>query len=216
MLSMGVRRRWSRQVFEELYRDGAPWDIGRPQPVFLELADSGRVRGSVLDVGCGSGENALLFASRGHETLGIDHVPAAIELARHKARQRALAATFEVGDALMLGDLRARFDNVIDSGLLHVLGGAEKRALEAGLRRVLRPGGGYFLLCFCDREPGDHGPERISEARLRGLFASDWEIVELRQVRSQVTAEKSVHFTPGGPRAWFAEIRRPVAGRPSP
>jgi hypothetical protein len=41
-----------------------PWDIGRPQPTFVRLADQGHLPGCLLDAGCGTGENALLAASR--------------------------------------------------------------------------------------------------------------------------------------------------------
>src|SRR5688572_11025867 len=84
--------------FHAIYDGAPPWDIGRPQPDFVAIA--GAVRGSVLDVGCGTGEHALFFAGRGHEAWGIDMVPAAIALARAKAAERGLEATFVVGDAL--------------------------------------------------------------------------------------------------------------------
>ena len=67
--------------FESAYEGQAPWDIPRPQPVFVRLEDAGAITGSVLDVGCGTGENALFLASRGHEVLGLDFVPVAIERA---------------------------------------------------------------------------------------------------------------------------------------
>jgi len=60
----------------------APWDIGRPQPAFLRLADDGLLAGRVLDAGCGTGEHTLLAASSGADTLGVDLSPLAIERAR--------------------------------------------------------------------------------------------------------------------------------------
>jgi SAM-dependent methyltransferase len=59
-----------RNTFETAYTGQAPWDIGRPQKAFLGVAD--RIAGSVLDPGCGTGDNALFFASRGHKVTGID------------------------------------------------------------------------------------------------------------------------------------------------
>jgi 2-polyprenyl-3-methyl-5-hydroxy-6-metoxy-1,4-benzoquinol methylase len=95
--------------FDDAYRGTPPWDIGRPQPAFVALAEEGAVRGSVLDAGCGTGERALYFASLGHETWGIDGSPLAIERARQKAQERALAVEFRVHDALALDGLRRTF-----------------------------------------------------------------------------------------------------------
>ena len=51
-----------RSTFETAYTGQAPWDIGRPQQAFLAVAN--RITGSILDAGCGTGENALFFATR--------------------------------------------------------------------------------------------------------------------------------------------------------
>ena len=74
-----------RKTFEEMYQGQAPWDIGKPQPVFVELEESGAIRGSVLDVGCGTGEHVLYLAARGHDCWGVDFVPVAVERAKAKA-----------------------------------------------------------------------------------------------------------------------------------
>lgn len=72
--------------FEAMYRAGRPpWDIGRPQPVFVEAERDGAVRGGVIDLGCGTGESALHFAARGHETWSIDGSPTAVASAKDKA-----------------------------------------------------------------------------------------------------------------------------------
>src|SRR4029077_14249142 len=102
--------RMERQVFEQMYEGQAPWDIGKPQRVFVQLADEGKITGRVLDVGCGTGEHALFFASRGHETWGIDFAPVAIEKAKNKAQARNLSVNFLVGDALKLDKLGKEFD----------------------------------------------------------------------------------------------------------
>ena len=94
----------SRETFESMYARKPPWDIGRPQPVFVEVAD--RVTGAVLDAGCGTGENALFFAERGHPVLGIDYLEGPIQEARRKAEERGLDAEFVPMDALTLGDAR--------------------------------------------------------------------------------------------------------------
>ncbi len=141
-----------RSTFEALYAGQPPWDIGRPQPVFLGVAD--RITGSVLDAGCGTGENALYLAGRGHQVTGIDFLEEPIRRARQKAAERGLAAAFLVRDALTLQGWAERFDGVIDSGLFHVFDDQDRHRYVEGLATVLKPGGRLFLMCFSDEEPG--------------------------------------------------------------
>ena len=154
-----------RSTFESAYAGQAPWDIGRPQKAFLDVAD--RIAGSVLDAGCGTGENALYFAGRGCTVTGIDFLEEPITRARRKATERGLPATFLVKDALTLKDWTERFDNVIDSGLFHVFNDDDRRRYVEGLATVLKPGGRLFLLCFSDEEPGTQGPRRVSKEELQ-------------------------------------------------
>src|SRR5439155_4357581 len=89
--------------WDATYRSGRPpWDIGRPQPAFVRLADAGEIAEPVLDCGCGTGEHALMIAERGMEVVGVDFAPAAIDEARRKAAERGLSVDFQVADALDL------------------------------------------------------------------------------------------------------------------
>jgi SAM-dependent methyltransferase len=196
-----------RNTFETAYAGQAPWDIGRPQQAFLDVAD--RITGSVLDAGCGTGDNALFFASRGHKVTGIDFLEEPITRARRKASERGLSATFLVMDALALKDLPEVFDSVIDSGLFHVFSDEDRRCYVEGLASVLRPGGRLFLLCFSDEEPGTQGPRRVSKNELHAAFAKGWVIESIEPSRYEVRPDlKDLTFSEGGPRAWFAVIRR--------
>src|ERR1035441_1947721 len=76
--------------FDAAYEGSPPWDIGAPQPDLVELADGGTLKGRVLDVGCGTGEHALLAAARGFEATGIDASPKAIAIARDKADRKSV------------------------------------------------------------------------------------------------------------------------------
>jgi SAM-dependent methyltransferase len=160
------------------YAEGgrAPWDIGRPQPAFLRLAEAGLLAGRVLDAGCGSGEHTLLAASRGADALGIDLSPLAIERARAKAAARGIRARFEVADALNLPELGLTCDTIIDSGLFHVFDDEARARYVASLASALRPGGTCHLMCFSDRQPGTLGPRRVTEAELRAAFSDGWTV----------------------------------------
>ena len=130
--------------FNAMYVAGVPpWDIGRPQPAFLELAEHGVLTGRVLDVGCGTGEHALMAAARGFDATGIDAIPTPIDIARRKARNRGLTVRFLVSDALRLPDLGEHFDTVLDSGLFHVFDDEDRAKFVAALAAVVSTGGHY-------------------------------------------------------------------------
>jgi SAM-dependent methyltransferase len=192
------------QFFDNAYEGTPTWDIGRPQGAIVRLASAGFISGPVLDVGCGTGENALYLASLGHEVLGIDLARAAIEKARAKAVDRAAGdrVEFLVWDALHLGDLGRRFETAIDSGLFHCLAPEQRGAYSASLGDALRPGGRAHLLCWSTRNRLGYGPERIRKSDIRASFRSGWsvEAIEEETLDSLLPA-RLVH-------AWLARIRR--------
>jgi cyclopropane fatty-acyl-phospholipid synthase-like methyltransferase len=196
-----------RAAFEGLYAGPAPWDIGKPQAPFVAIAD--RVTSPVLDAGCGTGETALFFASRGHRVVGIDFVDEAIRRARRKAAERDLAVEFLVKDATALAGWPRRFASVIDSGLFHVFSDADRRRYVEGLARVLEPGGRLFLMCFSDAELGTDGPRRVSRQELYDAFADGWEVESVQPAQCEIhPGFTEVTFSEGGPKMWFAVVRR--------
>ena len=84
-------------AFESIYAGQPRWETGRPQRAILDVAD--RVTGSVLDAGCGTGENALFFAGRGQKVTGIDFLPEPISLAKRKAAGRGPSGPGEASPA---------------------------------------------------------------------------------------------------------------------
>jgi SAM-dependent methyltransferase len=188
--------------FDALYAGTPPWDIGRPQPAFLALAEAGAVRGRVLDVGCGTGEHVLMAAGLGFEATGVDAAATAIDAAKGKARDRGVTARFLVWDALRLAALGELFDTVLDSGLFHVFQDDDRPRFVDGLRAVLRPGGRYLMLCFSDRQPGAWGPRRVTQAEIRASFDDGWRVDSIEPARFDVTID------PNGAHAWLAAITR--------
>jgi cyclopropane fatty-acyl-phospholipid synthase-like methyltransferase len=198
-----------RDHFASAYDGQPPWDIPGPQPEIVALEESGAIGPRVLDAGCGTGENALYLAARGHEVLGLDFVAVAVERARAKAHERGLAARFEVGDALDLDRLAIAVDAVIDCGLFHTFADDERPRYVAGLAHVVRPGGAAHVLCFSDREPPGQGPRRITRDEIRDAFSDGWEVEAIREARFRTADHPEARtFTPGGPLAWLATVRR--------
>lgn len=189
---------------DELYATPPPWDLGRPQPAFLELAERGAIGGRVLDVGCGTGEHVLMCAERGLEATGIDLAGSALETARRKARERGLGARFLLHDALRITELAESFDTVLDCGLFHMphFTPDDRAAYVAGLASVLNAGGRYFMLCFSDRVPPDQGgPHRLSREEITSWFSDGWQL-RIEPATIEVTID------PAGRSAWLVDARR--------
>jgi SAM-dependent methyltransferase len=191
--------------WDSAYRDNRPpWDIGRAQPTFTQLAEDGLLSGRLLDAGCGTGEHVLLAAAHGAAAMGVDLSAVAIEKARAKAAERGLAARFEVADALHLDRLGATFDTVLDTGLFHVFDDVGRASYVLSLAAVLEPGGTYYMMCFSDAQPGIWGPRRVRREEIEQAFADGWEIVSL--------TPDAFAINPVGDAtealAWLAVIRR--------
>ncbi len=188
--------------FDQSYAGTPPWDIGRPQPAFLRLADAALIQGRVLDAGCGTGEHVLMAAERGMDTTGIDAAPRAIAAAMGKADERGLPARFLVWNALRLSDLGESFDTVLDSGLFHVFDDEERTRYVEGLAAVLPSGGRYLMCCFSDQQPGDWGPRRVRQDEIRSTFASGWEVEWIE------SSQFVTNLDPPFAQAWLVNMTR--------
>jgi len=196
-------------VWDLTYENSPPWEIARPQSAYFAIADTGDIRGSVLDVGCGTGELVLFLQKRGHNILGIDISPRAIASAQAKARaQNVEDAIFHIADAFALGALGRTFDTVIDSGLFHTFPDPLWRARYAmSLASIIRPGGALFILAISDREPSDWGgPYRIAKGDFLQAFGKGWHVAYVRPARCETNLDR--HATGGGAEAWLARIDR--------
>ena len=196
--------RLSGQTWDASYHDGpAPWDVGAPQPAVVRLAAEGAFRGSILDAGCGTGENALHLASTGCRVLGVDVAETALAMAREKAAARGLDAEFVLADARHLDRLDRRFDAVLDCGLFHSFDASERSAYVASLATVLVRAGSLHLLCFADEGP-EPGPHPVGRDELLAAFDGDvWEVlaVDPARVRTRFHGDD-------GASAWLATIRK--------
>jgi SAM-dependent methyltransferase len=201
------------QAWDTAYAEGGrpTWDIGAPQPAVVRLVESGAFGppgSTILDAGCGTGENALLLATLGHRVVGLDVAWEAIQRARAKTVERAItqAPVFVVGDALTAPTAGGMgpFDVALDVGLFHALGDDEGPRYATSLAAAVRPGGRAFVLCWSDRNPFGCGPRRVSRREVRTTFraSSGWrvEAIEPEELASRLPG-RVVH-------AWLVRLGR--------
>jgi cyclopropane fatty-acyl-phospholipid synthase-like methyltransferase len=159
----------------------------------------------MVDVGCGTGEHAILAAKRGAQAMGVDVSQVAIELARRKAREQGVPARFEVANAVELSTLRERFDVVVDSGLFHVFDDDERQRYAGSLAGVVEDRGVLYLTCLSDEQSGDWGPRRVSRDDIYTTFGDGWVVEDLRSCTREINRPE---IDAGTAKAWLATIRR--------
>jgi SAM-dependent methyltransferase len=197
--------RMAGQPWDASYYDGpAPWDVGRPQPTVARLALEGAFTGTVLDAGCGTGENSLLVAALGRPVLGVDVAETALSVAREKAADRGITAEFAWADALRLDRLGRQFDSVLDCGLFHSFDAGEQAEYVASVASVTGTGATLHVLCFSD-VGSDTGPHPVSRDELAAAFGpgSGWNVAAIEPDRLLTR----FHDDHGAP-AWLATLIR--------
>lgn len=118
--------------------------------MILRLLELDAISGSVLEIGCGLGENALHISGAGFPTLGIDPSGEKISIARQKAQlmlaRRGICARFKQCGLLQLESLSEIFFTIIDSGNLHTMEPREQRQFLFSIYQILEPDGSLILI----------------------------------------------------------------------
>jgi SAM-dependent methyltransferase len=183
--------------WEERYRKGeTPWDTGRPSSELVRvLAEEGIGPGRAVELGCGTGTNAVWLATQGFEVTALDLIPLAVEQARRRAEGAGVRAAFLVGDVLNPpGELAGPFDFVFDRGCYHVVRREDVGAYLRTLQSLTRPGTLALVLTGNAREPHDPGPPVVSEEEIRAELGSVFKVVRLREFRFDQVEAGGVSF----------------------
>ena len=152
--------------------------------------------GKALDLGCGTGTNAITLARLGWRVTGVDFIPKAIFNARTKAAGSGLTIDFLVASVTDLSALADPFDYVLDIGCLHALKAEDRTRYAANLSRLLQPKAWYMLYAWLPRTR-EGGVVGIPTEEVESLLRAD-----LVNVRTAIGEEN------GNPSAWYWFQRR--------
>jgi SAM-dependent methyltransferase len=160
--------------WDRSYRDGSyleHWEAPAVPAELMALVASGGlpVGATALDVGCGSGLEAVYLARSGLSVIGVDSSLPALELARERARAAGVALDLRPGSALALPIESAAIDLALDRGCLHGIEREDRPAYATEIARVLRPGG-RFLLRGAREDDEEQGVLGFDAAELDALF----------------------------------------------
>ncbi len=170
-------------LFNLWYKFGKPpWIIDGAQPDLIAVVEKGDVRGpTILDVGCGNGDNAIYLAKCGFDVTGVDFSTKAIEIAKQKTSEAGVDVTFIALDALKIGTLNKKFDTIIDFGLFHNITGNARERYVLALSGACVSNGQFIMSCVGD-QAGEYEvypnryPKPMSQDEIRVAFAECWKI----------------------------------------
>ena len=195
---------------ESYEQEFIPWDSGVPEPMLIQLVESGALPvGRALDVGCGTGTNAIWLAQHGYEVLGVDVAALAIEKARGKL-PLGLSCRFATLDFLAEEPKGGPFQLVFDRGCFHIFDETADRAkLAAQVAAVLAPDGMWLsLIGSTEGPPREMGPPRRSLRDVADAIEPHLEILSVRSAEFRDLPEPAM--------AWICLSRhRTVPAQPS-
>ena len=185
-----------RWIYDLMYRLVKPgWDTDVPAPQVISLLKKQAPR-NVLDLGCGTGTNAIYLAQHGSNVVGVDLAPKALELARTKAQRANVAIDFRQADVTQIDFLQTPFDLVLDIGCFHGLDKQRRERYVENLARLTHPDSTFLLFAF-DR-PALFENYGILPQEVERIFAPNFVLNR---------AAHSTHRN-GRPTTWYRFIRR--------
>jgi|AGTN01.1.fsa_nt_gi 2-polyprenyl-3-methyl-5-hydroxy-6-metoxy-1,4-benzoquinol methylase len=186
-----------------------PWDSGVPSQNLGEFVEKQLIKPCrTLELGCGTGTNAIYLAQAGFEVTAVDLSELAIKRAKEKAEEKGVSVKFLQGDVTDLPDLGAPFPFIFDRGTYHIVRSINLKGFQKTLERYSAPGGFYLVLAGSTNEPGpaDQGPPRVAPQDLCVELEFDcFDLVSLEETHFHGVNVNGQMFTP---MAWKALFRR--------
>jgi len=202
-------RPYSPPDWEAMYRDGTPsWETGNPAGELVAVADEGVVPpGTTLEVGCGTGADAVFLARRGFEVTAVDLSPLAVERAHRRAELAGVPVCFVLDDVFEFVRTGERYDFVYDAGFYHFIRRYDLTRYVDLLWRTTRPGSYFLALVGSVGEEAEGGPPQVSEEEIRLELGRLFEFVHLRHFQFESPLRDEGYL------GWSCLMRRPQIAR---
>jgi methyl halide transferase len=199
--------------WETIYREGTPpWETGVPAGELVQVLREGLVpRGSLLELGCGTGADSVHWARKGFEVTAVEASPTALDRARTRAELCGVSIRFVLDDVFRFARNSGSFDVIYDAGFYHFIRQLDLDRFLDLLWRVTHPGSYYFTLAGATSEEAEGGPPQVSEEEIRSELGRLFEFIHVRPFRFESPRR------PEGFLGWSCLLRRPqpVGVRPT-
>jgi len=197
---MVEKNRWDKR-----YVSGdLPWDTGCPDTYLVRLVSRWpECRGTVLEIGCGTGTNSIWLAEQGFDVIGLDLSAEAVAIARRHADKKGTACRFVCGDFLDCDLEKESCFFLFDRGCLHSMPDDEQRLAFAGrVAEMLSPGGLWLsMIGNADDPVRDQGPPKLSALQIATVMEPLFEILNLESCMIESRLGRS-------PRFWQCLLRK--------
>lgn len=195
--------------WDDRYRTGdTPWDTGQPSSELRRVVAEEKIAPCrAIDLGCGTGVNAVWLAQQGFAVTAVDLSPLALQRAEDRAARAGVCVRFLAADLLAPPDLGGPFDFLFDRGCYHVVRRTDVERYLVTLERVTRPGTLGLVLTGNAREAHDPGPPVVREEEIRAELGRLFDIVRLREFRFDQVEAGGVRFL-----GWSSLVRRHAVG----
>ena len=202
------------RIYREIVLADIPWN-NDAAPELLERAVTGRIPRprTVIELGCGAGNNVTSLARLGFDVTGVDIAENAVAIAGESARRAGVACRFVAADVLgELALLTDPYDFAFDWELLHHIFPEDRRKYVPNVHRLLNRDGMYLSVCFSEDDPqfGGVGKYRRTSIGTELYFSSEPEIASLLSPLFAIVELKTidVHAKRGSHRAIYALARK--------
>jgi methyl halide transferase len=181
-----------------------PWDTGNPSTELQRVIAEEKLQPcTAIDLGCGTGVNAVWLAEMGFDVTAIDISPTAVDRGRQRKAKAGVRVRFVTSDVLdPPDDIGGPYHFFFDRGCYHIVREIDVGRYLRTLERITESGSIGLVLTGNSNEPRT-GPPVVSEQEIRAELGSLFEIVRLGEFRFDLSLG-----VPGKPLGWSCLLRR--------